>query len=113
MFSVDELARVPGGQTVSAVRSRILLGLLAEEEAARLALPVTATAVEAMAAFFRQEFDLARRTDVEAFLDFAGLGLGEFSSVMRTFRTVVEVQQHHAARIEALLPRYGKLGGSR
>ncbi len=119
MFTEDEIDKLPGGQTLSGLRSRVLLGILADDEVARLELPQTREQLERMALVFRRDFHMPARADVEQFLRFARLDLRDFSSVMRTFANVLSAQEHHRDAIEARraahvgLARIGEFEGTR
>ncbi|MFO0552968.1 MAG: hypothetical protein U0271_31565 [Polyangiaceae bacterium] len=97
---------VPGGETQLVLKKRVLMGILARHEAERAGVAITREDVEVMTRWFRARFDLLRREDVEAFLDFAGLSRADFSRAMRTFATVEAVEAHHAAHIAEELPTY-------
>jgi hypothetical protein len=106
MLGEDELDRQPGGETGAALRARVLLGLLAEEEAAALALGAGRPEAQAMAREFRTTFGLLAPDELARFLAAAGLGLADFSAVMSTFGKVAAVQTRLAAAIRTGLPGY-------
>ena len=58
MLGEDELDRMPGGQTRAALTSRVLLGVLADEEAGALGLGAGREVLEATARQFRLAFGL-------------------------------------------------------
>jgi hypothetical protein len=109
MIIRDELEALPGGQTTSALRSRILLGVLADEEAERLGLRATASQLDGTTRWFRTQFDLVTRADVEDFLGYAGLDLPALTAQMRTYTNISLVDIHHHAEIERRLPSYEAL----
>lgn len=96
---------IPGGETIAGLRKRVLMGLLAEHEAERLGLAVSDEAVAAASRWLRGRFDLLRRDELLGFLDFAGLSVDEYGRALRTLTTLDAVQRHHAAAIDAALPR--------
>lgn len=106
MIIREHAEAVEGGQTLTMLGWRVLLGFLADREAERLGMTASRDEVEATARAFRRDFELPRREDVEGFLRFAGLDLAGFSAQMRTFSQLARVQAHHAAEIEARLPGY-------
>ncbi|MCA9710831.1 MAG: hypothetical protein KDK70_33625 [Myxococcales bacterium] len=111
MIIRDELDALPGGQTRGVMRSRILLGVLADDEAERLGIRVTKAELDGTTRWFRRQFDLDARADVEAFLEFAGLDLAELTAQMRTYTNIARVDIHHRAAIEERLPSYVALMG--
>ncbi len=109
MIIRDELDALPGGQTRGAMRSRILLGVLVDQEAERLGLRATRQQLDATMAWFRTRFDMPRRTDVEEFLAFAGLDLATLTAQMRTYTNIHLVQERYTAEVQRRLPSYQAL----
>jgi hypothetical protein len=109
MILRDLADALPGGQTAGALRSRILLGVLADAEAERLGLRPTRAELDAKMAWFRKQFDLPLRADVEDFMAFAGLDLRDLSAQMRTYVNIASVERCHQAEIERRLPSYEAL----
>ena len=97
----------PNERRSRAVASRrLLLAVLADEEAARLGQPSTPAEVDAMARWYRARHELLRRRDLEAFLAAVGLREEAFMDHMRSLANVAAAQRRHMPRIEALIPRY-------
>lgn len=96
---------VPGGETEAGLRKRVLMGILAEHEAERVGLIVGDEAVAAASRWFRGRFDLLRRDDMIAYFNHAGIDAGEYTRAIRGLATLDAVQRHHAAAIDAALPR--------
>lgn len=94
-------------------RRRLLLWVLADDEAARLGEPATPAQVAAMARWYRARHDLLRRRDLDAFLTAVGLREGVFMSQMRSLSHVAAAQHRHMQRIESLIPRYRAVFGVR
>jgi hypothetical protein len=109
MIFRDDLEALPGGQIRSALRSRILLGVLVDAEAERLGLRATAAQLAATTTWFRTRFELITRTDVEDFLAFAGLDVAALTAQMRTYTNLALVQHHHAADVARRVPAYQAL----
>jgi hypothetical protein len=109
MIIRDELDALPGGQTLSSLRTRILLGVLADGEAERLGLRATKAELDGTTRWFRNQFDMATRADVESFLAYAGLDLSELSAQMRTYTNIARLDIHRGAEIERRLPDYEAL----
>lgn len=103
MISLDPRSAVPGGQTISSLRRRILLGLLAERELERLGSSVTREELDAMSRWFRTSFSLPRRSDLVAFLRFADLDVRDYSMQMRTYCAVERLLDHHRATLDTRL----------
>lgn len=113
LIDIDDHDALPGGQTRASLRARVLLGLLADEEAARLVLVPTRAQLDETTRWFRAQHDMHRRVDVEDFLAFAGLELAELSAQMRTFCTITAVGAARDVDVAALLPRYRGLTRAR
>ncbi len=109
MTSLHEDPFLPGGETLAGARKRVLLGALAEQEAARLGLDVTETRVADVARWFRARFELLTRERTAAFLEFAGLDHAGFSRAVRELAVLDVVERHHAALIDARLPDHRRL----
>lgn len=109
MIIRDEFDALPGGQTVAALRSRILLGALADAEAERLGLRASPQQLGGTTQWFREQFDMPMRADVEDFLAFAGLDLAAFSAQMRTFTNIALIEPAHQAEVDRRWPSYAAL----
>jgi hypothetical protein len=109
MIIRDDLEALPGGQTRSTLRSRILLGVLVDAEIDRLGLGATPQQLDATTAWFRRRFDMIRRCDVEEFLAFAGLDVAALTAQMRTYAHIHLMQTHHAAEVARRMPSYRAL----
>ncbi|MCH9680760.1 MAG: hypothetical protein K0V04_04930 [Deltaproteobacteria bacterium] len=106
MIICDPNEAAPGGQTVTSLRRRIALGILAEHEHERLGLTVTRDELNSMMRWYREQYGLHRRDDLEGFMRAAGLSRADLTTQMRTFCQLTRVQAHHGARLESLLPDY-------
>lgn len=109
MIIRDELDALPGGQTLSSLRTRILLGALADAETERLGLQATKVELDGTTRWFRKQFDMTTRADVESFLAHAGLDLHELTAQMRTYTNIARLDIHLCAEIERRLPDYEAL----
>lgn len=109
MIIRDELDALPGGQTLSSLRTRILLGVLADAETERLGLRATRAELDGTTRWFRTQFDMPQRTDVEAFLAYAGLDLAELTAQLRTYTNIARLDIHHGAELERRMPSYEAL----
>lgn len=106
MFKQDEGDRLRGGQTVSRLRSRILLGILADDECAALGLPLEVAGLDATVGWFQQQHGLSSSEDTQAFFDFAQLDPASFRQIMSTFTNIMRLQRRCAPQLRALAPRY-------
>ncbi len=106
LIDIDDHDALPGGQTRASLRARVLLGVLVDAEAARLQLEPTRAQLAETTRWFRAQFDMRQRADVEDFLAFAGLDLRELSAQMRTFSNISEVGAARDGDVARLLPRY-------
>lgn len=100
---------LPGGETLAGARKRVLLGALAEAEAARLGLEVSEARVAEVSRWFRARFDLLTREKTEAFLAESGLTLADFTRLCRELALLDAVERHHAAAVDERLPAHLRL----
>jgi hypothetical protein len=107
------MAARPESPARAVARRQLLLAVLADDEAVRLAEPATPAQVDAMARWYRARHELLRRRDLEAFLTAVGLREEVFVDQMRSFANVAAAQHRHMRRIEALTPRYRAVFGVR
>lgn len=109
MIIRDEVDALPGGQTTGALRSRILLGVLVDQEAKRLGLHANAQQLDATMRWFRTQFFMAKRADVEAFMAFAGLDLAALTAQMRTFANISIIAERYALDVDQRMPAFNAL----
>jgi hypothetical protein len=109
MIIRDELDALPGGQTLSSMRTRILLGVLADAEVERLDLPATKVELDGTTRWFRTQFDMLTRADVESFLAYAGLDHRELTAQMRTYTNIARLYIQHREELERRLPSFEAL----
>ncbi|HET6582977.1 MAG TPA: hypothetical protein VFG69_06015 [Nannocystaceae bacterium] len=106
MIFRDEHDAILGGQTLSALRSRILLGVLVDEEVERLGTPATKADLDEATRWFRTQFSLLERADVEDFMAFADLDLRSLSAQMKTFANIARLADRYRAEIDRGLPAF-------
>lgn len=106
MFKQDEKDRLPGGQTRSRLRSRILLGILADDECAALELSAHPTECATTVDWFRRQHGLTRAADLDAFFAFAQMDPVTFEAIMGTFTNIMRLQHLWGPQLRTLAPRY-------
>jgi hypothetical protein len=109
MIFRDDFDALPGGQTLSGLRSRILLGVLVDEEMERLGTPATRADLDETTRWFRTQFDLLERADVEAFMAFADLDLRSLSAQMKTFANISILADRYEIEIDRGVPAFRAL----
>jgi hypothetical protein len=93
-----------GGESVKAVRKKVLLRILSAREVQRLGLKLDAADAQAMANDFRRAFGLERRADLEAWLARERMSVSEFSEIMWELAAVRCCERWHASEIDRLVP---------
>lgn len=88
---------------------RLLLGVLAERQHARLDLPLSETGVAETTRWYRARFGLLRAADLDAFLGDCGVSRPDFDAQMHSFHRIDQLYTHHERRIAQRLPDYEAL----
>lgn len=109
MSILDDDPYLPGGETLAGARNRVLLGLLAERDAARDGLTVPDARVAEISRWFRARFDLLTRERTAAFLEFAGLSVEGFSRQIHELAVLDAAKHRYAPVVDARLPDHRRL----
>src|SRR3954464_14210134 len=96
---LDILTRPGGNDRV--IDKKVLLSLLAREEAARLGIAPDAERIREIGAEFFDELGLHDGAAIAAWLAQAGLSAADFDTVMTDLASVLAVQAHHQERLAA------------
>jgi len=89
------------GETYRVVRKKILLRLLAKNEAARLGMVVQPAELGAFIAEWRASFRLENEVDFTTFLASEKLALADFTEAMRDFVLITRLEMANDAAIRA------------
>jgi len=101
------------GERRADVEKQVLLGLLAEQEAARLSLPITDADIEETSDGFRAERGLHDPDETLRWLDRAGLTNVSYARVMRRYTAVRFVRRRHSDEIERVLDDHLRVDSAR
>jgi hypothetical protein len=102
----------PPGGSVDVARKKVLLGMLASKEAARVGLSSSAEEVDEMTSWFRETYGLDSDAELSAWLAQTGLGGDPFERAMRRFTAVVKMEEIARPELERETEEYLRLYGA-
>ncbi|MBX3128162.1 MAG: MBL fold metallo-hydrolase [Polyangiaceae bacterium] len=107
---LDVIARA--GESRAVIEKKALLALLAEEDATRRGLAVSAEAVQATSDGFRARFGFHSDEDTRRWMERAGLTGESYAAVMRRFAAVQLIQAARASDIDAIIEDHARVASA-
>ena len=93
----------PAARASAADRKVVLMRLLAEAEVHRLGIAPTGEDVLRLALWWQREYAIEDPAQFQAWLEFAGLDMDRFSTMMWRFSALTKLVHHYRAEIDEQL----------
>lgn len=105
--SPEELKQVTvTGELLGFARRKVLLRILARKELAHRGIEVSDEDVQRAADAFRRDYGLTRVDDMRRWMRDVGIGLEDFTEVMRDFAGLSILDELYARDVDRLLPQH-------
>jgi hypothetical protein len=101
------------GVSKAVLAKKVLLSILAINEASRLGITITEADVQTVSGWFRESFGLENEEEMRAWLEQVGLDLNSYLRVMHGFAAVSHAQARYAAEIDSLIGIHEKVASIR